>query len=146
MSKFNDIYLKGKDIIDIIYPIGCVYISFNAVNPSTLYIGTEWEQIKGKFLLAVDDEDADISVSAVEGGEKEHLLIESEIPSHAHNRTGHNATYGNEGQGGIYPVKFAEDKKPNWPGSINLESKVGGDKAHNNMPPYVTVYMWRRVS
>ena len=48
MSKFENIYLKGKDIIDIIYPIGCIYMSFNNTDPGTLYEGTDRRKSIGK--------------------------------------------------------------------------------------------------
>ena len=44
--KRNDIKI-GKDVIDVIYPIGFVYISINNINPSTLF-GGKWERIKGR--------------------------------------------------------------------------------------------------
>ena len=80
MSKFNDIYLKGKDIIDIIYPIGCVYISFDNADPSTLYEGTTWEKIEGKTLVGVDINDDELNTSNLTGGDKTHVLTGAELP------------------------------------------------------------------
>ena len=141
MSKFEDIYLKGKDIIDIIYPIGCIYMSFNAIDPSTLYSGTEWERIKGKFLVGVDEDDTDINISAIEGGEKEHLLLESEMPVHNHQQY----VTANTGGPSIRCDYSSDARGILYPQGCNT-GNAGGNQAHNNMPPYIAVYMWKRIS
>lgn len=37
------------NLLDIVYPVGSVYITFNSVNPSNSVGGT-WEKIEDKFL------------------------------------------------------------------------------------------------
>ena len=135
MSKFNDIYLKGKDIIDIIYPIGCVYFSFNATNPSTLFEGTEWEQIKGKVLVGVDEEDTDFNQSGKEDGEKAVSLTVDNIPytfwhTFDDNKNSISTLFS---PGNMYGINTQPDNRTSY-------------VPHNNMPPYVTVYMWKRIS
>lgn len=39
-----------KKILDLVYPIGSIYISVNSTSPSTLF-GGEWTQLKDRFLL-----------------------------------------------------------------------------------------------
>lgn len=65
-----------KDVIDIVYPVGSVYISFNNTSPETLF-GGEWEQIVNYFLYPS-------SSSGTTGGEAQHTLTEDEMPSHTH--------------------------------------------------------------
>lgn len=68
---------------DQIYPVGSIYITVNATNPSVLFGGT-WEQLKGKFLVGIDSSDTDFKTSEKTGGEKTHILKVDEMPSHNH--------------------------------------------------------------
>jgi len=47
-----DVYVYGEKLINLIYPVGSIYMSTVAADPSSLFHGTQWEQIKGRFLLA----------------------------------------------------------------------------------------------
>lgn len=67
-------------LINLIYPIGSIYLSVNSTSPQQLF-GGEWEQIKDKFLLSAGDTYSGGS----EGGEAEHILTIDEMPSHNHN-------------------------------------------------------------
>ena len=68
-----------KSVIDMVYPVGAIYMSVNSTNPASLFGGT-WEQIKDRFLLSAGD-----SYSAGStGGEAEHTLTYGEMPVHSH--------------------------------------------------------------
>lgn len=119
-----------------IYPIGSIYMSVNSTNPGTLFGGT-WEQIKDKFLLSAGDTYSAGST----GGEATHILTVDEIPSHNH-------LYINDGNYGI--TAGASALNPVW-GSRDgttgaTTGSTGGDQPHNNMPPYLTVYVWKRTA
>lgn len=124
---------------DQIYPVGSIYITVNATNPSVLFGGT-WEQLKGKFLVGVDSSDTDFKTSEKTGGEKTHTLTTSEMPKHTHKirYTGNNA---NGVYGGMAGTSV--DATPNY--NELLVAYEGEGQAHNNLPPYMTVYMWKRV-
>ena len=129
---------KVKDgIFSLLYPVGSVYISVNNTNPSTLFGGT-WEQIKDKFLIAAGSTYAGGST----GGEATHTLTNSEMPSH-----NHGIFYPNAGAGNNYaPIGYPNvgSKSTYWAvGSYTGD--VGGGEAHNNMPPYLAVYVWKRT-
>lgn len=123
--------LKGT-IFDAIYPVGSVYIAYNHTNPSTLFGGT-WERIENAFLWGVDSKGA----IGTRGGEKTHTLTLDEIPAHNHGPTYSHAADGDK-QYAWYTT--AGDKIAY--GSFN----AGGGAAHNNMPPYVQVSIWRRTA
>ena len=137
-----------NNLLDNIYPIGSVFITTNTINPST-YFGGSWERIKGRFLLAADDSTYKIGAT---GGEATHVLTLDELASHEHGQV--RGSYssrvltdrGDGGGGGLsvaYPSGVSTQSNC-WRGNY-MESR-GGNKPHNNMPPYLVVYMWKRIS
>lgn len=124
------------------YPVGSVYISVNETNPAEIF-GGEWEQIKDRFLLAAGD----TYTSGEIGGEEKHTLTIEEMPSHDHLP----GTLAGVSQ--PYFIQHAID----GPNKVNLSTgdlgamiigvtaNTGGGNAHNNMPPYLAVYMWKRT-
>lgn len=117
------------------YPVGAIYLSVTEVDPSSLFGGT-WERIGGRFLLGADSTYAAGST----GGEAANQLTTSEMPSHNHTLDNYNTTGGTTSSMTVQ----ANDKK-GYSGNVNT-LYTGGNKAHNNMPPYLAVYMWQRVS
>ena len=111
--------VNTSDLFDLVYPVGSIYLSVNNTSPSTLFGGT-WEQIKDTFLLGAGD-DYDLGAT---GGEASVKLTISEIPVHQFHSTGT--------ESGLWDY---------------LGPSIGGDnQAHNNMPPYLAVSIWKRVS
>lgn len=123
--------------MDNIYPIGSIFISTNTTNPST-YFGGTWERIKGRFLLAADD--STYKIGAI-GGEATHKLTINEMPSHNH-MVDYDQVW--DGGGGTLALGTT-DNGGSWASGTWVHN-TGGSKAHNNMPPYLVVYMWKRVS
>lgn len=116
----------------IAYPVGSIYIAYNHTNPGTLFGGT-WERLTGGFLWASQDGDT----IGQTGGEKEHKLTVEELPAHSH--------------GSVYSQHASGTKDKAWynaSGSSVAYGAVstGGGKAHNNMPPYIQVSIWRRTA
>lgn len=128
--------------IDAIYPVGSIYMSVNNTSPANLFGGT-WTPIKDTFLLAAGSKYAAGST----GGEATHTLTTSEIPSHSHSKNAQ--TSGNEasGYGLMYGGNQGFGNRVFVTGSQNGQNtgSTGSGKAHNNMPPYLTVYMWKRT-
>lgn len=124
------------------YPIGSIYISTNATSPATLF-GGNWDEIHGAFLFA----NSALHKAGEIGGEEEHVLKEKEIPIHYHDEY-----VGNDGGDGSVPegyygfTSIACTSKNTYWAKGSKTSGAGGGQAHNNMPPYLSVYMWQRVS
>ena len=140
-----------------IYPIGSIYLSVLQTSPSALFGGT-WEQLKDKFLLAAGDSYA----AATTGGEAAHTLTTQQLPTHRHAQT-----INVDGLGSLM-FDGSEDVNgwtSNFSHGDNLKVRVLGDtvkgvstslaqttagegsgQAHNNMPPYLAVYMWKRIA
>ena len=139
MSKAIQFRRNGEKIYPCpYYPVGSIYLSVNNVNPGTIFGGT-WEQIKDKFLLACGSTYANGST----GGEATHQLTVNEMPSHNHAigyRTNTSITTGSTGQWTTDPGTSTA-----WSDGSCIQNR-GGNQAHNNMPPYLAVYVWKRVS
>lgn len=116
------------------YPVGAIYLSVTEVNPAALFGGT-WERIGGRFLLGADS----TYTAGSTGGEAAHTLTVDEMPRHNHEVDNLNAS----GNATPYMTVQAQDKK-GYGGNVQT-MYAGGSKAHNNLPPYLAVYMWKRV-
>jgi hypothetical protein len=129
--------IQGRSLLDLTYPIGSIYMSLSKTNPSDLFGGV-WEQIKDVFLLAAGDR---YSAGAT-GGEATHKLTTAEMPSHTHSAAVNGGT-DDYGQSRTTIGNFAIKTQGYTDGSTILPT--GGGTAHNNMPPYLAVYMWQRI-
>lgn len=131
------------NLFDIIYPVGSVYITFSAISPANIVGGT-WELLKNKFLYSSADNTGNI------GGEEDHLLTVNEIPSHSHGLSTPIITPWKETLDKFWNQPQWTTSGPDYYGSANpYKVKVnytGEGQAHNNMPPYITVHMYRRIS
>ena len=126
-----------KDLLEKVYPIGTYYWSQKSTSPEELF-GGKWKTISGRFLFSTD---SNHSVDSI-GGEEKHTLTENEMPSHNHIYDKFN--YDNWlwcNSSGDYKVPYRTDS--NFIYSTTTDYK-GGNEAHNNMPPYITAYCWRR--
>lgn len=141
--KINQLSLAINDLtntINLLTPsVGEIYITTANENPSAKFGGT-WEQIKDTFLLASGDTYSAGSI----GGESEHVLTVDEMPSHTHtykrhafDRTDSDPETGEDVYGANNKTLSAH---------IGMTDATGGGLAHNNMPPYLAVYVWKRIS
>lgn len=114
------------------YPVGSIYMSVNNINPSNFFGGT-WEQIKDKFLLACGT----TYKNGATGGEAIHQLTVNEMPI--------------AGMIGVDTGSTAEawtiGEIKNYPaGSYKIGRTNINKGGHNNMPPYLAVYVWKRTA
>jgi len=195
-KKLKTIFILKKDLVNSVYPIGSIYISFKNVPPNN-FIGGVWERwAEGRIIVGVDETTL-ISNSAWEewnndpealpedeppmnlpglfgesnitGGEKKHTLTTEEIPSHNHGTislTGGAYNYAAEAKstpiwGGGVCSQRVNTEWMGWCGSSDYENNKwdgfqvsadhthdtqGANVAHNNLQPYRTCYIWRRVN
>ena len=124
------------DTLSSVYPVGSIYTSVAGTNPSTFF-GGQWNPFgQGKVMIGVDSTDTDFDTVGNTGGAKTHTLITDEIPSHTHSMSIENAS----GTGSTGSSNGASSFS-----TVNT-SATGGGQAHNNLQPYVVVYMWKRVA
>lgn len=127
------------ELINLIYPVGSVYITFNSnINPSSIFGGV-WESINNKFLYLVDKS----SSSNVTGGESEHKLTVDEMPEHDHSV--YFKGYHNIASGSSWKC-MSSDWYVDDPETPMICEKNGSNQPHNNMPPYITCYGFVRIS
>lgn len=139
----------GRTLNEIIYPIGSVIIRVDSANPSQWYGGT-WELLcPGRTLVCINTDDSDFNIVKKVGGEKKHILNVNEIPTHNHTVSNNgnvnlpitiNAT-DNAGTGYKIQYKYGSSFSPRL-----IADNTGGGQAHNNLQPYMVVYIWVRVS
>ena len=137
----QDKVLRGNGawsaLLDLVYPVGALYLSTSSTSPATLFGGT-WTRIQDTFLLAAGTTYA----AGATGGEATHTLTESEMPTHTHGIEG-NATnviaWVGSGNGN-YGLSSGSTVR----GRQILNA--GSGQAHNNMPPYLAVYVWERTA
>lgn len=146
----SGVTIGGKTLLNLIYPIGSIYMSVSSTSPAT-FLGGTWVQIKDTFLLA----SGTTYTAGATGGEATHTLSISEIPSHMHNRISY---VGNDGWtlGDNSSLGTKETDATSTSVSVTGSQNVlmshwktgytGGGIAHNNMPPYLAVYVWKRTA
>lgn len=134
----NYVKTSLSDILQVVYPIGSIYISVNDISPASLF-GGAWEQIENVFLLGAGS----LYPIGSTGGEAIHTLTVDEMPTHYHGAHGISiATTGNEVNLALRSTTLSEKHY----GDVEMRvDSTGGSEAHNNMPPYLAVYMWKRV-
>ena len=134
-------------------------MSVNSTNPGTLFGGT-WKKIEGRFLIGVgkntDDNNETREIASGQAhGTYSHKLTEAELPSHHHHVAGDpngkndNPNYDNPigwwatSSFTDLPYAFRQGYKYGWVGQT---SDSGANHSHNNMPPYLGVYIWKRTA
>ena len=146
----NELKIKligGDDPLNSLHPVGSIFISTENTSPASLFGGT-WEQIMGRFLLAAGS----TYEAGSTGGEAKHTLTTDEMPNHTHILP-YKADWGSQDGIGPWTAMF-NDGTMSDTGETGYTGKwhdyqtqqKGSGLPHNNMPPYLAVYMWKRVS
>ena len=127
----------NEKTIENTYPVGSIYMNASDnTNPATLLgVGT-WERFgEGRVLVSQDSTDADFDAIGETGGEKRHTLTESEMPSHSHDLQWVGGSGSASGIGNSFGIPIG-----------SRTGTTGGGNPHNNLQPYITVYMWVRTA
>ena len=128
------------DLVNHIYPVGSIFLSFTNVNPSVRFTGTSWVQVsQGRFVVGVgtgnDGIQNKIFTAGNNTGEYTHQLTIAEMPSHTHETYAQPSNDGDDGGGSDWnPYSF-----------LTESSATGGDQYHNNTPPGFGLYVWQRT-
>lgn len=155
LRQILDYLLNRMDVFKTIYQVGDIKITTNNINPGTYISGTVWvEWGSGRVPVGVNPKDTDFKTAEKTGGEKTHKLTTTEMPSHKHTRTDeyrysiYRGTRSAETVGAISGSGYLISQVAaggGWNGTDTTPS-AGGGSAHNNLQPYITCYMWKRVA
>jgi len=133
---------SGLVTMSDIYPVGSIYINAAVTtNPATLLGFGTWTAFgSGRMMVGYNASDSDFDALQETGGAKTHTLTIAEMPSHTHNRPK-----------GWKPAPNDNDVDITGGNGVNIADNMvtdatGGGGAHNNMPPYIVAYMWRRTA
>lgn len=128
------------NLLDIIYPVGSIYYSYTGDASPASTIGGTWSRIKDTFLWFTSN-DSNIGKT---GGEQNHTLTVSEMPSHTHN-TGKWTLHDAGSWANRAGATWTSDSNPYSNSSFDVDY-TGGGGSHNNMPPYVQIAGWYRTA
>lgn len=157
-DRLSAIELITNAILDKTWPVGSIYLSVVSTDPSETLGGT-WERYaNGRTIVGVNESDGDFNTAEETGGAKTHRLTTNEIPGHAHGASvdgygfnlikdwgGANVRRANmdEAGSGFFILGSSNTNDIYWAANT---ANAGGGAAHNNLPPYITTYLWKRVS
>ena len=154
----EDVTAVINNVLDKAWPVGAIYTSTVPTNPNALFGFGAWEYIEqGRVLLS---QGSDYAAGTI-GGEATHKLTATEMPSHGHSGStstngahSHTVTTfnvfgkinGNSYDGYcIGSTNRTTSTDGNHQHSLSIDN-TGGGAAHNNMQPYLSVYMWERTA
>ena len=139
----------AQQILDIIWPVGSIYLSDNATNPNTKFGGT-WAKLSGGFIYGstITSGNTYSTGNGTGTATNSHTLTINEIPSHQHEfpdrtivwdaNTGYNTDIV---QDGSYDNKIVQFRP--WGTKVGA---TGGGKGHSHNIPYIACSIWRRTA
>ncbi|KAF0092167.1 MAG: hypothetical protein FD141_351 [Fusobacteria bacterium] len=154
-------------LVDLFYPIGSIIISEGNNNPQSRFVDTTWEVYgTGRVLVGYDVSQTEFNSGGKTGGAKVHTLTSNEMPIHTHTQDAHNHSqnahqhnidhdYDGAGGSSRYTVHngayVSGATTTSWVTASNIAAtatnqNAGGGQAHNNLPPYIVVYYWKRTA
>lgn len=162
-TVLNSEKLGGKTLAEImlaLYPVGSIYMSVSATSPASLFGGT-WEQLKDRFLLGAGGGYA----AGGTGGAATVALKANQLPKitgYIEAGAGSSGSATSSGHGAFRSASgiFTTSRQCHYSYSHGSDTwtstdtdawqqvnmSFGNNEAHNNMPPYLAVYIWKRVS
>ena len=140
---------SSDELLLKLYPVGSVYINANvATNPGTLMGFGTWTAFgAGRVPVGIDSSDTDFDTGEETGGSKTHTLSVSELPAHTHDVQVTERTTSDDAAGGSRVLTADRNITTATIDITGMTAKsTGGGSAHNNLQPYIVVYMWKRTA
>jgi len=149
--------INAAFVADLIYPVGSIYTSTSSTNPGTTFGTGTWEAFGEGKVLVGKASSGTFATAGSTGGSETHALTEAEMPKHYHLMLGPNNVSSPQGSGsgsGVYGGGTPDDGTQAYGtystgGDASSGDQVTGTSngdAHNNLQPYIVVYMWKRTA
>lgn len=143
----TSIDIAGHSLANSMWPVGAIFISAVSTNPGTLLGFGTWTQFgQGRVLVGYNASDSDFDSLLGTGGVKTVTLTTSQIPSHQHSLSGYEIDYTGPSTGGTINAITYKAGKSSWSRTSFTSTATGSGASHNNLQPYIVVYMWRRTA
>lgn len=129
------------------YDVGDILQTLNATPPAERWPGTEWVKYEGCFLMG---EDKTYHPAGQRGGSATVTLTVEQMPTHNHYMGTDSYPSHPEGSNALpvwtaYGAKVVTDTTPIYSWEVATQH-AGHSAPHNNLPPYIAVYIWRRTA
>lgn len=156
-TDVSELKSRVDNIWDVIYPIGAIYISTSNVNPEVLFGGTWAGFAQGRCIFGVDPSDSDFSLVRQNAGSKnlqQHSHTFKAVFDARNGSTGAKNIWGvtnttvsqntGESENGKVYISEATGKADR----VTIEGSTGvtGIGNNENLPPYITCYIWERIN
>lgn len=156
VNSLNSLSDLTKSIYLLMHPVGSIVITTVAQSPELVFGGTWITWGSGRVPVGVDKAQEEFETVEKTGGEKSHWLSIHETPSHTHALEPNGSAYsfawgpskGNvhvqaNAVGGASPSgsNYLYTRQNEW----NQTGASGSTQPHNNLQPYITCYMWKRI-
>jgi hypothetical protein len=141
-----------QDSIKRNWPVGAIFTATVSTDPSTLLGFGTWAAFGQGRVLVGKNSTGTFQTAGATGGEETHILTQAEMPAHNHPMDrgrwfGADSTLGTSGS--IYnqtSTTTAYGEQSDGSGSRHVIGNTGGGGSHNNLQPYIVVYMWERTA
>ena len=137
------------------WPVNSIFLGYTATSPAVLLGGGTWARISQSRFLVGQGADTDFDTLGETGGEKNHTLTAAEMPSHTHGAGSYGTNYqwqGDNTHSGTGAVVTDIANQTTGAGTaaqaglVGSSGSAGSSDPHNNLPPYLVVYIWRRTA
>lgn len=149
-NSATDYDYSWVNIVDMVYPVGSIYMSLNNVSPEILFGGTWVQTSQGRGIIGAGT-GTDINgvektfVAGETGGEYEHTLTVNELPKHSHRNSHYVVGANAPGYGGWEDTIGSASSGSSYRASAN-SNETGGGLAHNIVSPHIVFYVWERTA
>ena len=133
---------KISDLLNMFYPVGSIYETMDSSFDPNKKCGGTWERIKGRVLIGVDENDSDFNTAEKTGGEKTHTLVVSELPQHTHANYAKRTNITINNSGNTHVTRHSSNSGATVGNNIG---STGEGVDHNNLQPYITCFIWKRI-
>jgi hypothetical protein len=137
-KEIDDILAAIQSVTDIMYPVGSIFMSISDTNPAAYFGGTWAAWGAGRVPVGIDAGQTEFNTVEKTGGEKEHTLTTDEMPAHTHTTKVNTSL--------TMAITAGVDSYRCTGSSATPTGSTGGGDAHNNLQPYITCYMWKRIA